>query len=98
MLRRGDGELTVVELEDAKYDRATGRYAAELFVLRVGSRQWEIKPPVPVVRHERHGDGGGDDDGDDRLFSKFWSCFERGAAITVGDRYLCYPTTTAASS
>ncbi|KAL6639725.1 hypothetical protein ACP70R_022547 [Stipagrostis hirtigluma subsp. patula] len=76
ILRRGDDELMVVELE-IMYDRTLRRDMAGLCVLRVSSDGWEIKQPVPIIQsngdHElpyhRHGTETG---------------------FPVGDRFLCW--------
>ncbi|TVT96824.1 hypothetical protein EJB05_57963, partial [Eragrostis curvula] len=81
LLRRGPNEpLMVVEFE-LQYDPVTQRYIAELCILRVGSRRWEIKPSVPVIIH---------DEGGNKVHElPHW----RGridTAIIVGNRFLCW--------
>ncbi|OEL22324.1 hypothetical protein BAE44_0016656 [Dichanthelium oligosanthes] len=74
ILRRGEDELLVVQLEVAyKAQRDT----AELCVLRLGNN-WDLKRAVPIV-HEDGGQGDG--------LPHWW---ESVAAIPVGDRYLCW--------
>ncbi|TVT96828.1 hypothetical protein EJB05_57967, partial [Eragrostis curvula] len=79
--RRGPDEpLMVVEL-DVVYDRVARRELAELCILRVGSRRWEMKLSVPLVVHDEDGN-----ESDQLPYRR-----DRiDTAITMGDWFLCW--------
>ena len=56
LLRRSEDELLVAQLELTWSSVDT--FLAEVWVLHVGRREWELKPSVPIVLVDE-GDGAG---------------------------------------
>jgi hypothetical protein len=93
LLRRGEDEALVVELEFGDGDKSTGGMA-NLNVLRLGSSEWELRSAVPIVL----GDGGGNRGegyGNKDLMSPDHLGVTRldffpDRVVPVGDRFLCW--------
>ncbi|OEL16598.1 hypothetical protein BAE44_0022383 [Dichanthelium oligosanthes] len=78
LLRRGDDDALLVQLQ-LMYDRTLRQEMAEFSVLRVGTSQWELMEPVPIV-----------DDEDDKAGELLQLSWCTNTAIPVGDRFLCF--------
>ncbi|KAL6595684.1 hypothetical protein ACP70R_048024 [Stipagrostis hirtigluma subsp. patula] len=77
ILRRGDDELLVVQLDLVTKRRET----AHLCVLQLSRREWELKPEVPIVLDK----GTTSDEEMQRQVSRSTTM-----AIPVGDRFMCW--------
>jgi hypothetical protein len=79
ILRRGQEELIVAQLEESTDGRPQNR--ANIWVLHVGERKWKLKAAVPLVA---------DTGGSTTRQAAPWQGSESNKVVGVGGRFLCW--------